>query len=133
MIVLHLPQITDLGRTDLDTEVWLTRRDGRLVPVHVDDLTPRHRRNLLAYLRRNADVMWAHQRQLTASYWQTGVVDDATFAERVAHLDRTPAPEWIEDTALVRRLVALTPAEPRPERRHRFLPARLLTGGRHRR
>ena len=133
MIVLHLPQITDLGRTDLDTEVWLTRRDGRLVPVHVDDLTPRHRRNLLAYLRRNADVMWAHQRDLLGSYWKTGVINDRVFGERMAVFTRCTAAEWIEDTALVRRLVALTPAEPRPERRRRFLPARLLTGGRHRR
>lgn len=132
MSALHLPRIHDLGRTDLDTEVWLTRRDGRLVPVRVDDMTPAHRRNLLAYLRRNADVMWAHQRQLTASYWQTGVIDDATFAARVAHLDRTAAPVWIEDTALVRRLVALAPPAPPRERRRRLLPARLLREGRHR-
>lgn len=128
--LLHLPPIHELGITNVETETWVTRRDGELQPINVADLTHRHRTHLLAYLRRNAGVLWSHHRHLLRQLWMLQLVDDREFGDRVAHLDRTPAPEWLEDTALVRRLVALTPAEPRPPRRHRLLPARLLSGGR---
>jgi hypothetical protein len=120
--------LADLGRVDVDTETWPRGTHTDRV-TNVADLDDRHRRNVLRYLRRNAVLVWANHRALLRTRHMRQQIDDPTFRQRLAHLDATPAPEWLEDTPLVRRLVQLSPPLPRPPRRRRLLPAR-LTGGR---
>ena len=120
--------LADLGRIDVDTETW-PRGTNTDHATNVVDLSDRHRRNILGYLRRNAVLVWANHRALLRTRHMRQQIDDATFGQRLRHLDATPAPEWLEDTTLVRRLVALSPPMPYAPRRRRLLPAR-LTGGR---
>lgn len=85
--VLSLP-----GALDQD-ERWVNG-------VALDDLDPDHRSNLIPFLRRNADVLFAlHEHRDRASF---------TDAE---------ADEWITGTPLMRRLVAIEAGRPIEDRR----------------
>lgn len=130
-MTLYIPDVAELGLTDLDTEWWLTRRrlSGRLEPVNVADLSERHRRNLLAWLRAHPALLAATQRRVYVHLHQAGVLATPTFARCLDRLDAVDPHVWLEDTALVRRLVDLTLPEPRAPRRNRQLPRR-LTGAR---
>ena len=130
-MTLYIPDISELGLTDLDTEWWLTRRrwTGHLEPVNVADLGERHRRNLLAWLRDHAALLARTQRRVYVHLHNRGSIDTPELAHRLDWLDAHDPHAWLEDTALVRRLVDLPPAPPRPPRRNRQLPRR-LTGAR---
>lgn len=130
-MTLYIPEVAELGLTDLDTEWWLTRRrwSGHLEPVRVDDLSERHRRNLLAWLRAHPELLAATQRRVYVQLHRAGAMSTPDFARVLDWLDAQDPHVWLEDTALVRRLVDLTPPEPRAPRRNRHLPRR-LTGAR---
>ncbi|WFG44414.1 hypothetical protein [Pseudonocardia alni] len=130
MTTLRLPDPADLGLTDLNTEYWWTDRDGQLTFMAVDVMTVEHRQNLLRWIRAHAHVLARIQRRTWAHYEHAGTLPRSVYLERIEHLERTEPPVWIEDTTLVRRLVALTPSDPHPPRRGRLLPARLNTGAR---
>lgn len=103
----------------LGSRYWLTRDDGvhTLRMVAVDDMTPSHRAHLLDWLRRNAARMVDHvARSLDQAYWRNEITWEDRAA-RLADLTAQPPAVWIEDTALVRRLVALVPREPELPRR----------------
>lgn len=97
---------------------------GELQLVHLDQLSREHQRRLLAWLRRNAETMQAHERRTVARLYQRGRMLAPEFAAAMRPLETVLPEVWIEDTALVRRLVQLVPAEPARPRRHRFLPRR---------
>jgi len=104
--------------TLLDTEHWwaATRRGARRI-VHVDQLDQDHRVELLRWLRQHADVCARWQDSWDYQLYLEGVLTAAQYTDR-QHDRRAVAPEvWIEETPLVRRLVALVAYAPAP--RHR--------------
>ena len=128
MMTRPLAPDTAFGLTRLDTEHWLARHRGRLVPIRLEDMSDRHRRNLLAWLREHARLMQDHERRAIKGLYLSGFLTGAEHDDRQARLAALPPEVWLEDTVLVRRLVQLAPPTPRPLRRRRQLPARL--GGR---
>lgn len=124
---LYVPDDPTVAHKLVHSQTWLIRDDDtrQLHWRHVDHLTPSHRAHLLDWLRRNADVMRGH---VLRSINQAHRRNEITWPERAAmvrDLTAHPAEVWIEDTALVRRLVQLQPARPPRRDRPRWLPARL--------
>lgn len=108
------PRVTLLDQT---CWWWAKTPTGELYPIQLEEMTVEHRRALLAWLRRHAAVMHAHQARTNASLWQSGLIDDTELGRRMRAL-RSVAPQvWLEDTPLVRRLVQLVPRDPAPPRR----------------
>lgn len=122
----------DATRAMLADTYWLTRAsaDDRLTLTAVDDMTPDHQRRLLDYLRRSADQLHWYARKAINDQFRRYEIGFAARAQLLRQLDIPPA-EWLDDTALVRRLVQLVTPPTRGERRRR-LPARLASafGGR---
>ncbi|GAY12068.1 hypothetical protein [Pseudonocardia sp. N23] len=125
---LYVPDDPTVAHKLIQSETWLVRDDEtrQLHWRNVEHMTPSHRAHLLDWLRRNADAMRMHVYRSVNQSFRRYEIDGVQRAELIRDLlgDR-PAAEWLEDTALVRRLVALQPA-PAPRRdRSRWLPARL--------
>jgi hypothetical protein len=107
------------------TDHWCAWGDeGRLVRLRLDDMTVAHCRRVLAWLRAHADQLHSDRIDVLARLRRSGELTDTEFAAEVATLEATEPAVWLEETPLVRRLVQLTPAEPRPARRRRLLPRR---------
>lgn len=122
----------DLDAGDVGTAMlrqatyWKMRLDdGRLQLVHLDQLGTHHRRHLLAWLRANAALMQAHEARAIARQHKAGHLDDASFAAAMRPLETLAPQVWLDDTALVRRLIQITPPGPPPApRQRRYLPWR---------
>lgn len=116
----------------LRTTHWLGRDPdtGRLRLYRAEDLSDPHRRHVLRWLRQRADEL--HERSLREAdrQHQLGAIDDTEHARLIAPLRDVEPAAWLEDTPLVRRLLELSPPHPRPARRRRWLPTRLLRGDR---
>lgn len=109
---------------------WLARASdtGRYVLRDVADLEPDHQRRILGWCRAHADQLhWMARKEIDRRF-KHGEIGFAHRAELMRPLRCDPA-VWLEDTALIRRLVQLVPTPPPSPRRRRYLPAR-LTGGR---
>lgn len=118
---------SDVATPLLNDEWWLTRRDDRLELIRADDMGYTHRLRLLGWLRRHSVQLHAQaKREIERRHRH----DEITDAERIRLLLPLAAgPEvWLEDTALVRRLVAITPKPVPAPRRRRWLPERLRGG-----
>jgi hypothetical protein len=98
--------------------------EGQLVRFRLDDMPLAHRRRVLAWLRSHADQLHGQQLDLLSRLRRRGQLSDDAFANETATLEATEPAVWLEETPLVRRLVQLTPAEPRSVRRRRLLPRR---------
>lgn len=84
-------------------KVWQTA-DGRTLLL--EEMTPRHRRNLLAWLERNATGLKFHYElafALSGSGPNGEAAQDA-FDDAVDGLMRQSDEEWLEDLPLVQRL-----------------------------
>jgi hypothetical protein len=119
-----------MGLTRLNTEHWAVWDGDDLVPIRVEDLDDRHRRNVLHWLRQHARLMQDHERRALRGLWRSGAITGREHDRRRIALDALDPDVWLEDTRLVRRLVQLSPPPPRPFRRRRLLPARLRGGRR---
>jgi len=105
---------------------WATWSDGgQLVRIRLDDMSPDHRRRTLAYLRAHAEFFHTRQLDTLGRLYRRGGLSDREFGDETAYLRALDPHVWLDDTALVRRLVQLTPTPPAPARRRRFLPWRL--------
>lgn len=129
MVTDHLDDIiqpgADTARVMVNGTAWLTRDfpDDPLRLVDVDDMTPEHQRRLLAYLRAHAYEQHWFARKAIKEQFQRREIDAIQMATQLTLIGAVPE-LWLEDTALVRRLVQLVAREPRRERQ-RWLPARL--------
>lgn len=104
-------------------EHWITG-DGRT--LRLNDMDPAHLRFALAFCRRYAATL--HYDVETALLFEpeSDVEGEWFWRDALLRQHQGTAPEvWIDDTPLVRRLVALVPREPRAPRWRRFLPRRL--------
>jgi len=120
-----LTLVTPTRLTLLDTAHWLID-EGRAI-VAVDQLSDSHRRNLLAWLRARAAHLAQDQDGFDYRLYLLGVLSADRYIARQRDRRAVPPEMWLEETPLVRRLVALTTADqaPQPPRRRRFLPPRL--------
>jgi hypothetical protein len=99
-------------------EVWTTK-DGR--EIALGDMTPEHRRNLLAWIRRRAEQLkWSAELRICAGPGPSGDAASDCFDAIFDEMLRTPAAEWIEEQPLVARLRELVDADA-PARRRRAL------------
>jgi hypothetical protein len=109
---------TSLVRRLHQGEMWVAQ-DGRALPLV--DMDPDHRRNLLAWLRRNAKrLKWSEEMSLCLGPQPSGDAASDCFDAMLDRLAATPAAEWIEDLPLVARLRELVDADA-PARRRRAL------------
>jgi hypothetical protein len=119
--------MTVLARPDVVTRLhqetyWASRHPhGHLVQRRLDDMNERHLTAVLTWLRAHAEQLHRDQIQLLLREWRRGV-DRAEIEVDIAHLQRAVPAMWLEETALVRRLVQLAPPPP-PRRRRRLLTA----------
>jgi hypothetical protein len=99
-------------------EVWVAQ-DGRELPLTA--MTPEHRRNLLAFLRRNAArLKLSAEWDLALGPQPSGDAASDCFDSMCDQIARTPAAEWLEEQPLVGRLRELVEADA-PSRRRRAL------------
>lgn len=122
------PTLAEPGFANLlhQADHWATRDDaGRLIRVRLDDMGPDHRRRVLAWCREHAEFLHTRELDCITTRYKRGHLSDAEFAADVAQVEGVTAAVWLDDTALVRRLAQLTPAQPAPPRRRRLLPWRL--------
>lgn len=106
-------------RNDLYQDERWTTRDGKTLAL--EDMTPEHRRNLLAMLRRRADS-YKLSAQMSLAYGMQPSGDAAcdAFDAMCDEIGRTPAAQWLEELPLVERLRELVGADA-PGRRRRAL------------
>jgi hypothetical protein len=83
-------------------DTWWVAKDGRV--LRIDDMDPRHRDNLLPFLRRHADAYndrcWRSLLHRIHLFSDTDAGDDAFDSI----LDDLAADDWIERTPLVAKL-----------------------------
>lgn len=117
-------------RNDLyQDEVWITK-DGHT--LRLVDMTPEHRQNLLAWIRRNSSrLKLSAELSLCTGPEPSGDAASDCFDSMFDEVLRTPAAQWIEEQPLVVRLRELVAADV-PQRRRRALvmpvPAGALGG-----
>ena len=90
--------------------------DGRLVTQLLEDMSPRHRAQTLAWIRGHAEILINNRKAAVSRAHERGFLEDVEMAHELAYLDALDPAVWVEDQSLVRRLVALVPREPLPAR-----------------
>lgn len=121
------PTIAEPGFAHLlhQADHWATWNDGgQLVRIRLDDMSPAHRARVLAWCRNNAEFLHTRALDMATRLHRRGVTTAEEFARDVAQIQDVAPAVWVDDTALVRRLVQLTPTPPAPPRRRRLLPRR---------
>lgn len=124
---MSTPTIAEPGFAHLlhQADHWAMWTDsGTLVRVRLDDMSPDHRRRTLTWLRGHAEFFRTRQLDTIARLYRRGRLSEREFADDTARLEALDPHVWLDDTALVRRLVQLTPAAPVAPRRRRRLPRR---------
>lgn len=114
--------MTPLAERDLlalldQASIWRSwGDDGRLVTQLLDDMSPRHRAQALAWLREHAQVLIDNRKAAVSRAHRRGYLDDDEMGHELAYLDALDPAVWVEDQPLVRRLVAMVPRQPLPPR-----------------
>lgn len=121
------PTIAEPGFTHLlyQADHWATWTGGQFVRIRLDDMSPEHRRRVLAHLRAHAEFFHHRQLDTLTRLHRRGRLSDTELGDESRYLRALDPAVWLDDTPLVRRLVQLTPAPPAAPRRRRFLPWRL--------
>lgn len=120
--------VDDLVATLHQDQHWVSRDGADLVTLSLDDMPAAHRDAVLGHLRdRAVELHLRHYDDVMHSVQRGASVHDVIPA-LARHMGLDPH-VWLEETALVRRLVELHGWEPRPARLVRFLPKRLWGRG----
>lgn len=108
-------------------EVW--RPNGASKDLRLADMTPRHRGNLLAWLRRKAfNLKEVYTFRLIAGPQPSGDMACDAFDSMVDELEQTTPEVWIEDWPLVKKLVELAERDRQIELRLTAARARVPAG-----
>lgn len=83
--------------------------DDQLVALYLEDMTPRHRTRLLAWLRERAEELQGRAMDEVARQQKRGELTDAEFAAAAEQLVGIDARTWLEERPLVRRLQEMQP------------------------
>ncbi|MDN5859952.1 MAG: hypothetical protein L0H84_15160 [Pseudonocardia sp.] len=107
----------DLTRILQQAIIWRSYSDhGRLTTHYIDDMSERHRRRVLAWLRAHADMLRDFHADHLTHRQKLGAIKLDQWSAQLAALDATTPAVWLDEQPLVRRLADLTPREPQPRR-----------------
>jgi hypothetical protein len=93
--------------------VWI--EDGKLIPLK--ELQPQHRRNLIAYLERNAEKLkWSFELAMLSGLQPSGDMACDAFDSEMEKLERTSGIDWLNGLPLMIELRRIEKKYNSPER-----------------
>lgn len=101
----------------LEQDVWWKPRSEP--PIRIEDMSPSHRRRLLAYLERNADRMKFGEETYLLLSVPHDISDTAgdMLNQEISTMAHTPAIEWLAEKPLVARLREMVARDDKPLRK----------------